>query len=181
MRAEELQLSASLEDYLEAIYHTVAAKGAARAKDIVLRMGVHNSSVTQALRSLSEKKLINYAPYDVITLTDAGEALALGVVRRHETLSKFLNHVLGLPDVEADAEACRLEHAVSGGVLNRLVRFVEYFESCPQNDVRWDDAAGFFCNRAPGAHNGTCGRDECGGDMQLSDLLPNAARPKEAE
>jgi DtxR family Mn-dependent transcriptional regulator len=57
--------------------------------------GVHNSSVTQALRSLSEKKLINYAPYDVITLTDAGEALALGVVRRHETLSKFLNHVLG--------------------------------------------------------------------------------------
>jgi DtxR family Mn-dependent transcriptional regulator len=142
MRAEELQLSASLEDYLEAIYHTVAAKGAARAKDIVLRMGVHNSSVTQALRSLSEKKLINYAPYDVITLTDAGEALALGVVRRHETLSKFLNHVLGLPDAEADAEACRLEHAVSGGVLNRLVRFVEYFESCPQNDVRWDDAAG---------------------------------------
>ena len=53
MRVDELQLSASLEDYLEAIYHTVVAKGAARAKDIVLRMGVHNSSVTQALRSLA--------------------------------------------------------------------------------------------------------------------------------
>ena len=45
------KISASLEDYLEAIYHTVEAKGAARAKDIVMRMGVHNSSVTQALRS----------------------------------------------------------------------------------------------------------------------------------
>ena len=65
-----LKVSASLEDYLEAIYHTVEAKGAARAKDIVMRLGVHNSSVTQALRSLSEKELINYAPYDVITLTD---------------------------------------------------------------------------------------------------------------
>lgn len=170
MRAEQLQLSASLEDYLEAIYHTVSAKGAARAKDIVLRMGVHNSSVTQALRSLSEKKLINYAPYDVITLTAPGEALALGVVRRHETLSKFLGSVLGLPETEADTEACRLEHAVSGEVLNRLVRFVEYFESCPQNDVRWDDAAGFFCNRA--ASSTTCGRDVCGGEMPLSDLLP---------
>lgn len=170
MRADEMQLSASLEDYLEAIYHTVEAKGAARAKDIVLRMGVHNSSVTQALRSLAEKKLINYAPYDVITLTEPGEAVALGVVRRHETLSKFLNQVLGLPGAEADAEACRLEHAVSSGVLNRLVRFVEYFESCPQNDVRWDEAVGYFCNKS--AHGGTCGRDVCGGDLTLPGLLP---------
>lgn len=168
MKADELQLSASLEDYLEAIYHTVEAKGAARAKDIVMRMGVHNSSVTQALRSLAEKKLINYAPYDLITLTEPGQAVALGVVKRHETLSKFLNQVLGLPGQEADAEACRLEHAVSSGVLNRLVRFVEYFESCPQNDVRWDEAVGYFCNKA--GHQGTCGRDVCGGDSLLAEL-----------
>ncbi len=166
MPAEERQLSASLEDYLEAIYHTVTAKGAARAKDLVLRMGVHNSSVTQALRSLSEKKLINYAPYDIITLTEPGEALALGVVRRHETLSKFLGDVLGLPAGEADVEACRLEHAVSVGVLHRLVRFVEYFESCPQNDVRWDAVAGAFCcvGVGAGAPGATCGRDACSGD-----------------
>jgi DtxR family Mn-dependent transcriptional regulator len=170
MKADELHLSASLEDYLEAIFHTVEAKGAARAKDIVQRMGVHNSSVTQALRSLAEKKLINYAPYDLITLTEPGEAVALGVVRRHVVLSKFLNQVLGLPDVEADAEACRLEHAVSSGVLDRLVRFVEYFESCPQNDVRWDEAAGFFCNKA--GHGGTCGRDVCGGEL-VPDPLAN--------
>jgi len=176
MRAEELHLSASLEDYLEAIYHTVSAKGAARAKDLVLRMGVHNSSVTQALRSLSEKKLVNYAPYDVITLTAPGEVLALDVVRRHEALSKFLSHVLGLPEAEADAEACRLEHAVSSGVLHRLVGYVEYFENCPQNDVRWDEAAGCFGSRtgeAHSGHDGDCGHDVCGGDpLQLSDLTP---------
>lgn len=168
MKADEMHLSASLEDYLEAIFHTVEAKGAARAKDIVLRMGVHNSSVTQALRSLSEKKLINYAPYDLITLTEPGEAVALGVVKRHQTLSKFLHQVLGLPEAEAETEACRLEHAVSSGVLNRLVRFVEYFETCPQNDVRWDAAAGFFCNKA--GHGGTCGRDVCGSESLLMEL-----------
>lgn len=168
MKADEMHLSASLEDYLEAIFHTVEAKGAARAKDIVLRMGVHNSSVTQALRSLSEKKLINYAPYDLITLTEPGEAVALGVVKRHQTLSKFLNQVLGLPAGEAEAEACRLEHAVSSGVLHRLVRFVEYFETCPQNDVRWDANSGYFCNKA--GHGGTCGRDVCGSESLLTEL-----------
>ena len=48
---KQMRVSASLEDYLEAIYHTVDFKGAARAKDIVQRLGVHNSSVTQALKS----------------------------------------------------------------------------------------------------------------------------------
>lgn len=179
MKADEMHLSASLEDYLEAIFHTVEAKGAARAKDIVLRMGVHNSSVTQALRSLSEKKLINYAPYDLITLTEPGEAVALGVVKRHQTLSKFLNQVLGLPAAEAEVEACRLEHAVSSGVLHRLVRFVEYFESCPQNDVRWDAGAGYFCNKA--GTGSTCGRDVCGSESLLTELPPAHDATKSGE
>ncbi len=173
MLAGGKKISASLEDYLEAIYHTVEAKGAARAKDIVQRMGVHNSSVTQALRSLSEKNLVNYAPYDVITLTDSGERIALDVVKRHRTLSKFLHGVLGLPEDEADAEACRLEHSVSAKVLDRLVRFVEYFERCPNNDVGWDDAIGYFCAQ-PDRNGGhpSCGRDVCGHDLDLSALAP---------
>jgi DtxR family Mn-dependent transcriptional regulator len=56
------ELSASMEDYLEAIYHIVTAKQAARAKDIAKRLDVNNSSVTGALRTLSEKGYINYAP-----------------------------------------------------------------------------------------------------------------------
>jgi len=48
-------LSASLEDYLEAIYHIVQKKQAARAKDIVQRLRVKNSSVTGAMRALADK------------------------------------------------------------------------------------------------------------------------------
>jgi len=144
MLAGESKLSSSLEDYLEAIFHTVEAKGAARAKDLVLRLGVQNSSVTQALRSLSEKKLVNYAPYDVVTLTDSGERIARDVVKRHQTLSEFLHKVLGLPENEADEGACRMEHAINAPILDRLVKFVEYFENCPMNDVMWDDEEGFF-------------------------------------
>jgi len=174
--SERQQVSASLEDYLEAIYHTVEAKGAARAKDIVMRMGVHNSSVTQALRSLSEKKLVNYAPYDVITLTDSGQQIAVDVVCKHETLREFLTKVLGLPPAEADAGACRMEHSISGSILDRLIKFVEYFETCPQNDVFWDDEAGYFCSQGESGDDGTgkkgttCGRDVCGHGLDLSGL-----------
>jgi DtxR family Mn-dependent transcriptional regulator len=172
---DSIKVSASLEDYLEAIYHTVEAKGAARAKDIVMRMGVHNSSVTQALRSLSEKNLVNYAPYDVITLTDSGERIALDVVKRHTTLSAFLNKVLGLDSAAADEGACRMEHAISGEILDRLVKFVEYFETCPMNDVMWDDESGFFCGKKD---DHTCGRDVCGGDdLNIAELT----RGREAE
>jgi DtxR family Mn-dependent transcriptional regulator len=172
---KNIKVSASLEDYLEAIYHTVEAKGAARAKDIVMRMGVHNSSVTQALRSLSEKKLVNYAPYDVITLTDVGESIALDVVKRHTTLSEFLNKVLGFDLETSDEGACKMEHAISGEILDRLVKFVEYFETCPMNDVLWDDESGFFCGKKD---DHTCGREVCGeDDLDLSALTGTAGTP----
>jgi DtxR family Mn-dependent transcriptional regulator len=180
MLANQNTVSASLEDYLEAIYHTARAKGAARAKDIVQAMGVNNSSVTQALRLLAEKKLVNYAPYEVITLTSAGERIALDVVRRHETLREFFTKVLGLPAAEADAEACRMEHATSRTILDRLVKFVEYFEKCPLNDVRWDDEAGFFCGDKAEkmGKEGTCGRDTCGHDLDLTMLVEKPQRKR---
>lgn len=168
MLAGGSQVSSSLEDYLEAIYHTVEAKGAARAKDLVMRLGVHNSSVTQALRSLSEKKLVNYAPYEVITLTDTGERIALDVIKRHETLAEFLHKVLGLPEEQADEGACRMEHAISVPVLDRLVKFVQYFETCPVNDLMWDEEDGFFCGKSEKEKDGhSCGRDVCGHSLDL--------------
>ena len=45
------QLSASLEDYIEAIYHIVAEKQVARGKDIAARLNVSGASVTEALRA----------------------------------------------------------------------------------------------------------------------------------
>jgi DtxR family transcriptional regulator, Mn-dependent transcriptional regulator len=126
------ELSASMEDYLEAIYHIVTAKQAARAKDIAKRLRVNNSSVTGALRTLSEKGYINYAPYDVITLTPKGHKHAEDVVRRHEALMDFFTKVLCVEKAEASEAACKMEHAVSRTILDRLIRFVEFIEICPR-------------------------------------------------
>ena len=132
MKAGQTVVSASLEDYLESIYHIEASNGAARAKDIAMAMDVKNASVTQALRSLAEKNLVNYAPYEVITLTKLGKQIALDVVRRHEILEKFLSQVLGLPHSEADENACRMEHVVDKEILLRMQQFMAFLQKCPR-------------------------------------------------
>ena len=102
------QLSNSLEDYMEAIFHIERKKQAARAKDIAERLQVSNSSVTGALRLLAEKGLINYAPYDIITLTPKGKELARTVARKHAALLDFFVNVLHVQ--EADAEEKPVAH-----------------------------------------------------------------------
>ena len=130
-------LSASLEDYLETIYHIVSEKQAARAKNIADILNVNNSSVTGALRSLSEKGFINYQPYDLITLTSKGKKLAEDIVRRHEGLKDFLTRILKVPTEEANEAACKLEHAISPEILDRLIRFTEFIEICPRAGESW--------------------------------------------
>jgi DtxR family Mn-dependent transcriptional regulator len=134
-RAEPL--SSNMEDYLEAIFHISAEKQAARAKDIADRVQVNKSSVTGALRSLSEKGLVNYAPYDIITLTTKGKKLAVEIVRRHEALKEFFIKILLIDKDEAEETSCRVEHAVSKNIIDRLIRFVEFMEICPRGGKQW--------------------------------------------
>ena len=129
--ADKIPLSASLEDYLEAIYNIIQEKRAVRAKDVAARLKVSNASVTGALKALSKRNLLNYAPYDVITLTPEGESVAREVVRKHKILKEFLETVLNIDPVEADKAACQLEHGIQSEVVERLIKFIEFIDICP--------------------------------------------------
>ncbi len=133
-------LSASLEDYLEAIYHIVRSKGAARSKDISDHLAVKGPSVTGALRQLASRGMVHYTPYDLVTLTPEGEQLAVAITRRHEILHGFLSEVLLLDEATAETTACQLEHVVRGPVLERLVAFLEFVKSCPRGSRQWHAA-----------------------------------------
>jgi DtxR family Mn-dependent transcriptional regulator len=135
--AHRAAISSNMEDYLEAIFHISSEKQAARAKDIADRLKVNKSSVTGALRSLSEKGYVNYAPYDIITLTDKGKILAEDVVRRHETLKDFFIKILLLEEEEAEEASCKIEHAISNNILDRIINFVEFVEICPRGGQEW--------------------------------------------
>lgn len=140
-------LSASLEDYLETIFLLVQEKRVARVKDIASRLGVQMPSVTGALRSLAAKNLVNHDPYSYITLTPEGEAIARDLVRRHGVLTDFLADFLGLDRKAADRNACEMEHAIEPVVLDRLVEFVEFAQTCPRADAQWLRGAAHACSR----------------------------------
>ncbi len=141
----KIELTSSQEDYLETIYHIIAEKQAARAKDIVREMGVKASSVTGALRLLSEKGLVRYEPYDVITLTPEGKHMAEEVVRRHEVLQDFFSRILSIDPKEAETAACQMEHALPTPVLERLIQFVHFLDLCPRAGIDWIEAFRDFC------------------------------------
>jgi len=146
-------LTASLEDYLEAIFHIIAEKQAVRPKDIAKRLKVSNSSVTGALRSLADKALINYAPYDVISLTPSGKAAAKDVVRRHEVLRDFFVKVLAVEELDADRAACRMEHSIPKVILERFIQFAEFVEVCPRAGSKWIVGFGYHCDQGDTMEN----------------------------
>jgi DtxR family transcriptional regulator, Mn-dependent transcriptional regulator len=125
-------ISASLEDYLEAIIVAARDIGSARVRDIAARLDVRSASVTGALRALAEKGLIHYAPYEVVTLTPEGEKLARGVLRRHETLKAFFIKVLGAEESEAESAACGMEHALPRSLLERMTAYVQSLDERPK-------------------------------------------------
>jgi DtxR family Mn-dependent transcriptional regulator len=123
------ELSASLEDYIETIYHIVEEKQVARAKNIADLMKVSRASVTEALRALSSKGMINYAPYEVITLTDEGRKVAEDVIFRHNTLKDFFTNILAIDETIAEDGACKVEHAAPPEVIEQMVQFTKFVES----------------------------------------------------
>ena len=131
--AKQKKLSASLEDYLEAIYLISREQGEARSREIIKHLGVTGPSVTEALQLLSGKGLVNYAPYEAITLTKKGEIIARDVLHRHETLRDFFIEVLGIDFKTADDGACKMEHMVSAGIIERMIKYTCYLkEECNQ-------------------------------------------------
>ncbi len=120
------QLSASLEDYLEAIYSLSAHGGNVHSKDIAESLGVSRASVTGALKLLAQRGLVHYRPYAAVRLTPAGQKAAGQVARKHRILKSFFENVLGIDAGVSQAAACKAEHALGPEVIDRLLYFVDF-------------------------------------------------------
>jgi DtxR family Mn-dependent transcriptional regulator len=139
-----------MEDYLEAVLLLAAPNGVARVRDIARRLGVGMPSVSSALKALSRRGLVNYDPYQFITLTARGRQQAVAISIRHETLRRFFVEVLGMSDDSAQANACRIEHAADSELLARLGRLADMLGDCPligDDGPRRGRAAASDCGR----------------------------------
>ncbi len=129
--AQAVQLTASLEDYLETIYELVRDKKLARVKNIAQARGVQAGSVSPAMKRLSALGLIRYVQRDYIDLTPKGVREAQRVYARHQMLTRLFEEVLQLSPAETEKNACAMEHNLTPKAMDRLVRFFEFVDSCP--------------------------------------------------
>ncbi len=140
-------LTASQEDYLETIFHIVEENKVARAKEVAGRLKVSRSSVTEAFRSLAKKGLINYIPYEVVTLTSEGNEIARDVIGRHEALKKFFTKILTVDEDIAESGACRIEHAAPKEIIERLIQFTNFWENCSGGEEEWLNRFSEYCQK----------------------------------
>lgn len=125
------KLSSSAQDYIEAIYLLGREHGVVRVSQIAERLAVKMPSVVVALKALARQGLIAYERYGYVTMTEAGRAAARRIYERHDALRRFLNGFLGVDEVTAEADACRIEHALSPRTVEQLNRFLAWAGELP--------------------------------------------------
>ena len=129
MAKNELSMSSSLEDYLEAISEIAEHNEHAHTKDIAERLKVKMPSVTNALQLLASRGLIVYRSHAPVRLTPAGAEKAAIIRRRHQTLRRFFAELLKVDPADADEAACKIEHVFREPLVSRLVTLIEAVES----------------------------------------------------
>ena len=122
-------ITASLENYLETILTIQDEKQCVKAIEISKRMEVSKASVTEALRALKSKNLINYLPYEDITMTPLGEEKARKIAIKHSVLNNFFTDILGVDSVSASIDACKIEHVISDTVFDKLSAFLDTYQN----------------------------------------------------
>ena len=127
-----MNLSKSLEDYLECIYLIMLEQDTVRLKSVAKEMAVSSPSALGAVNNLKKEGLVRHKKYSNIELTEKGEKTAREIFLKHAVIFRFLNEILGLDPEKADKEACQLEHHLSDETTDRFVKFVKYLKSCPQ-------------------------------------------------
>ncbi|MBN1850557.1 MAG: metal-dependent transcriptional regulator [Deltaproteobacteria bacterium] len=130
-------LTSTMEDYLETIFILSREKGAIRIKNIAKRLGVKMPTVTNMLKNLNEKGFIDYEKHEFLELTEKGLAIGKEIDRRHEIIRSFLTDILKIDYWLADEEACKMEHGMSPETLNRLIKFIDFVQSCPMTGESW--------------------------------------------
>ncbi len=114
------RVSPAVEDYLKAVYRLRDEAGTVTVQRLAEQLGVASPSVTTMVKRLDEQGLLRHARYQGVALTEAGERIALEVVRHHRLLERYLVEALGYGWDEVHAEAERLEHHISEELEARM-------------------------------------------------------------
>ena len=121
-----MRVQESKENYLEAILVLSRRQGFVRSVDVANHLEFSKPSVSVAMANLRNALLITVDESGGIHLTDAGLAMAEQVYERHLILADFLQR-LGVDEVTAQEDACRLEHVISQLSFEKIKEHLKTF------------------------------------------------------
>ncbi len=127
-------ISRAMEDYLKAIYQFANNEDKVSTSNLAQEMNCSPASVTNMLQKLSELKLVEYEPYQGVTLTTAGKKIALEILRHHRLIELYLSDVLGYSWDKVHAEAEQLEHVISEEFEDKIDRALGHPTIDPHGD-----------------------------------------------
>lgn len=128
-------LTRTEENYLKAIFKIAEKENKSVATNaIAKRMQTAAASVTDMIKKLAEKELINYQKYRGVTLTESGRDIAMRLIRRHRLWEVFLVNKLRFSWENVHELAEELEHLNSNELVRRLDAFLDYPKYDPHGD-----------------------------------------------
>ncbi|SNR55191.1 metal-dependent transcriptional regulator [Lutibacter flavus] len=127
--------SQSEENYLKAIYSIELHNGkSVSTNNIAEKLKTKASSVTDMIKKLAEKNLVNYKKYQGTSLTSKGKKIAVKIVRKHRLWEAFLVNKLDFSWDEVHDLAEQLEHIKSDSLIDKLEEFLDYPAFDPHGD-----------------------------------------------
>lgn len=132
----EMQLSLTEEDYLKAIYYlSIQSDGKGiSTNDIARKMDIKAASVSDMIKKLSQKKMVDYVKYQGVSLTRNGRQRAIYIIRKHRLWETFLVLKLQFSWEEVHEVAEQLEHIQSRKLIERLDEYLDYPRYDPHGD-----------------------------------------------
>jgi len=127
-------LSDSIQDYLKEIYKLGTGGERVSTSALAGRQRVSAASASAMVKKLAALGLAEHAPYRGVTLTRAGEEVALEVIRHHRLLELYLAETLGIGIEDVHDEADRLEHVLSEELEARIDRVLGFPTHDPHGD-----------------------------------------------
>jgi DtxR family Mn-dependent transcriptional regulator len=127
-------LTEAIQHYLREIYKLSQNEPRVSVSALARAQSVTNASASAMVKKLAALGLAEHAPYRGITLTAAGERVAIEVIRHHRLLELYLAETLGVDVEDVHEEADRLEHALSEELEARIDRALGYPTHDPHGD-----------------------------------------------
>jgi DtxR family transcriptional regulator, Mn-dependent transcriptional regulator len=127
-------LTDAIQDYLREIYKLGTEESRITVTSLAKRQRVAPASASAMVKKLAALGLAEHQPYRGITLTDAGERVALEVIRHHRLLELYLAKTLGLHVDDVHDEADRLEHVISEELEARIDKALGFPTHDPHGD-----------------------------------------------